>query len=631
MSHSARLTLRGRLDTLAGMTIRACPATLLASTPLAEAPRPFLDVGRSASGRVWRARLSGGDAEGALAIAQRHGLPDFVARVIAARGVRSEEAAAFLDPTLKGLMPDPATLAGMQVAAERLARAIAEREPVALIGDYDVDGAASAALMARFLKHFGLAPTVHIPDRLFEGYGPSVDAVRRLRAAGASLLITLDCGTTSHVALGEAAALGLDTLVIDHHQADEHLPSATAIVNPNRQDCLSGQGHLSAAGVTFLVLVATNRVLRGTRANVAEPPLMDWLELVALSTVCDVVPLIGLNRAYVVKGLAALRRRRLAGLRALGDVARLSGPATCHHLGFLLGPRINAGGRIGDAALGARLLMTDDDDEARAIAIQLDVLNAERQTLEALMLDQAVAAAERMVGEAAERPLILAASEAWHPGIVGLVASRLKDRYGRPAFALALGEAGTATGSGRSIPGVDIGSAVRAAVADGLLLKGGGHAMAAGLTVARDRIGELERFLAARIAEPVAEARGAETLLVDGAISASGATEALIEILERAGPYGSGNPAPCLVLPAHRIAFAEVVGPGRHVRAKLAAPDGSTLDAIAFRAAETPLGDALLKDRGRAVHVAGRLSLDHWNGAARPKLHIEDAAPLGTG
>jgi len=610
-----------------GMTIRAHPGEFGRS---AQPGAPFLGVERSLSSRVWRDRLCSLGAERALAIAQRHGLPDALARVLAGRGVAPEEAPAYLDPTVKALMPEPFTLAGMEAAAERLARAVRTREAVALIGDYDVDGAASAALMARFLRHFGLDPAIHIPDRLFEGYGPSLEAVRRLRREGASLLVTLDCGTTSFEALDEAAALGLETVVIDHHQADERLPAAAAVVNPNRQDCLSRQGHLSAAGVTFLVLVAANRLLRGgePHARAGEPPLLDWLEIVALSTVCDVVPLTGLNRAYVAKGLAGLRRRRMAGLSALADVARLSGPPSCHHLGFLLGPRINAGGRIGDAALGARLLLTDDAAEARSIAVQLEQLNAERQTLESLMLEQALQEAERRLAESPNRPLVLASSEAWHPGIVGLIASRLKERYGRPALALAVGEDGNATGSGRSVPGVDLGAAVRAALAEGLLLKGGGHAMAAGLTVARGRVGELEAFLAERLAETVAAARSGESLLVDGGCTAAGAGEGFIAALERAGPFGAGNPAPCFVLAAHRIAFAEVVGAGRHVRARLAAPDGTALDAIAFRAADTPLGQGLLAARGSGLHVAGRLQLDHWNGQARPKLHIEDAAAL---
>jgi single-stranded-DNA-specific exonuclease len=610
------------------MTIRARLAEAPASSEIEPQGRAVLGVERSATGRRWSDRLGGAAAERALAIAQRHGVPDLVARVVAGRGVAPEDAAGYLDPTVKSLMPEPYSLRDMERAAGRLARAVAGRERIALLGDYDVDGAVCVALAARFLGHFGLEPLVHIPDRVFEGYGPSLDAVRRLKAEGATLLVTLDCGTSSHAALAEAAALGLETVVIDHHQADEALPRALAVVNPNRQDDLSGQGHLSAAGVAFLVLVAVNRLLRGGKACISsgEPPLLDWLELVALSTVCDVVPLLGLNRAYVAKGLVGMRRRRLAGLRALQDVARLSGPPTCHHLGFLLGPRINAGGRIGDAALGARLLTTDDESVAQSIAIALDRYNAERQTLETLMLDQAMAQAERSLATEPDRPLILAASEAWHPGIVGIIASRLRERYGRPAFALAFGDGGLATGSGRSIPGVDLGTIVRSAAAEGLLVKGGGHAMAAGLTVARDRVVALEAYFSERLLQAVSAARTQQELLIDGALSAGAATFRLIDQIERAGPFGAGNPAPLFVLAGHRIAHADVVSAGNHLRARLAAADGSTLDAIAFRSAETPVGRSLLAARGGTLHVAGRLQLDHWNGNARVKLHVEDVA-----
>lgn len=585
----------------------------------------ILGVEASLGGRRWRDRLSAGAAQAALAMAQRHGLPEIVARVMAGRGVAADDAPAYLDPTLKTLLPEPYSLTDMEPAAERIASAVAGRERIAVFADYDVDGATSAALMLRFLRHYGLEPALYVPDRLTEGYGPNPAAIRALAERGTALLILVDCGTTSHDSLEEARRLGLDVVAVDHHQADETLPPTIALVNPNRQDDLSGLGHLAAVGVVFLVLVAVNRILRGR--GLGEAPLLSWLELVALGTVCDVVPLVGLNRAFVAKGLMALRARRFVGLRLLADLARVHGPIGCYHLGFLIGPRINAGGRIGRAEAGALLLSSDDEAEALNLARELDTLNAERQALERIMLEHATAQAEAALAADPDLPVLITSSADWHPGLVGLIASRLKERYSRPAFALALDETGAATGSGRSIAGVDLGAAVRAARAGGLLTKGGGHAMAAGLTAAAVDIPAVSAFFAERLGGAVALAWREDVLSMDGAMSAAGADIDLVRLLEKAGPYGAGNPNPRFVFPAHRIASAAIVGDG-HVRASLASGDGARLGGVAFRAAETPLGKALLEARGGALHVAGSLRLDHWNGREKVELHIADAALL---
>jgi single-stranded-DNA-specific exonuclease len=534
-------------------------ATVLALPPFAARRDAFLDVEASACGRIWRARLDERGSAQALAIVQRHGLPELLARVLAGRGVVVEEVPGFLDPTVRSLMPDPYVLTGMERAAGRIADAVVRNETVAIFGDYDVDGATSAALLASFLHHCGLAPIVHIPDRLFEGYGPNVEAIRSLAARGASLIVTVDCGTTSREPLEEAHRLGVDIVVVDHHQADEELPRAVAVVNPNRRDDLSGLGDLAAVGLTFMTVVAVNRTLRDRgfwTTERPEPDLLGFLHLVALGTVADVVPLRGLNRAFVAKGLTALRRREHVGSTALMDIARLSGPPEPWHLGFLLAPRINAGGRIGRADLGARLLMTDDAIEAGRIAAELDRLNRERQAIEQATLAQAEAEAMAALGLEEKGAVVVTAAEGWHPGVVGLVAARLKERYGRPAFAIALEPGGIGTGSGRSIAGVDLGAAVRRAVAEGLLLKGGGHAMAAGVTLRKDALAAFRAYLEEALGPAVHEVRRDQALLIDGALTARGATVELVAALERAGPFGAGNPAPVLALPAHSLVYA---------------------------------------------------------------------------
>ena len=598
---------------------------------LVPSSRLFLGVRQSFSGRLWRDRLDGPMTMQALAIAQRLGVPDLLARILAGRGVTVEDADAFLDPSLRRHMPDPDRLTDMEAAAELLAAAVMKRRRIAIFGDYDVDGATSAALLADWLQAAGLTSAIHIPDRIFEGYGPNIEAIARLRREGAELLVTVDCGTTSLDVLGEARRLGLDVLVIDHHQAGEALPAVNALVNPNRLDDLSGQGHLAACGVTFLVLVAASRLLRRRgwwTAARPEPDLMASLDLVALGTVADVVPLKGLNRAYVGRGLAVMRQRRRLGLRALMDVARLDGPPTPYHLGFLIGPRINAGGRIGDAALGARLLLTTDENEATEIAATLDKLNRERQTIESGMLDEALAEAQAALGIEERGAAIVTASERWHPGVAGLVAARLKERYGRPAFAIAFGEDGTGTGSGRSIAGVDLGKAVRTAVESLILVKGGGHAMAAGITIERASLGAFRQFLEETLASAVTAARANAGLDIDGALSASAATLALVESLEQAGPFGQGNPEPVFALPAHTVAFADPAG-GSHLRLRLKGADGGMLDAIAFRALGQPLGESLMAHRGKPVHVVGTLSIDRWGGREKLQLRVIDAASVG--
>ncbi|MBM3733805.1 MAG: single-stranded-DNA-specific exonuclease RecJ [Acidimicrobiia bacterium] len=607
----------------------------------------YLGVDASLTGRRWQLRAS--DERAALALAQRFGLPEVVGRVLAGRGVGLDQAAAFLDPTLRAALPDPSRLKDMDRACERLAAAIMGGEAIAVFGDYDVDGATSTALLSRYLKAVGARARIYIPDRIAEGYGPNAPALARLKREGAGVAITVDCGTGAHAALAAARADGLDVIVADHHAAEVDLPPAFAVVNPNRLDDGSGQGMLAAVGVVFLMLVGLNRALRAagwfkTRpdrgasidASVTplgvpshddsparpEPDLLQWLDIVALGTVCDVVPLIGLNRALVTQGLKVMAGRGNAGIAALADVAGLAEPPEAYHAGFVLGPRVNAGGRIGAPNLGARILATDDAAEAAELARKLDALNRERQAIEARVLDDAIAAIE---AEGGAHALAFAAGEGWHPGVVGIVAARLKERYNVPACVVALaGETGT--GSGRSVAGVDLGACVIAARQAGLLLKGGGHAMAAGFTAARDQLPALRAFLEERIATRVREARIVPTLSFDGSLRPDGATAELAEALARVGPFGSGNPEPRFALAAARIGYAAPAGDA-HVRLTIT-PDGPgrPLKAIAFRCLDTDLGRALLAAQGGMLHLAGKLRLDTWNGAAGVQLVVEDAA-----
>lgn len=589
----------------------------------ADDERALFDVTASVTGRRWRSRLDTAGEAVALAIAQRHGLPDVVSRVVAGRGIDVDAVETFLAPSLRTALPDPSILTDMDRAAARIADAVERGDPVGIVADYDVDGASSAAILDRYLGLVGRRPRVHVPDRISEGYGVGITAVDTLAEAGARLIVAVDCGTSSHAALAHAASLGLDVVVLDHHPASTVLPPAVALVNPNRQDDLSGLGHLCAAGVTFLAVVALNRELRrrGRFAGGREPDLLALLDLVALGTVCDVVPLTGLNRAFVSRGLAVMRLRANPGLSALADAARLSGPPAAWHLGFLLGPRINAGGRIGDSGLGARLLSTDDPVEAGRIAADLDTLNRIRQDVEA----EALAEADAMTLTLGDDPVVVVSGARWHPGVVGLVAARLKERTGRPAIAIS-GENGA--GSGRSISGVDLGAAIAAAVEAGHLAKGGGHAMAAGLTIAPDRIDGLRTFLCDRLGPAVEAARANAGLSVDAPLSAAAASPELVEMIEKAGPFGAGCPEPVFAFAGHRVVDALVVG-GSHVKVTLASGDGARLEAIAFRAAEAPLGRALLAARGSVRHVAGTLGIDVWGGGRKVVLRLLDVAEPG--
>jgi single-stranded-DNA-specific exonuclease len=562
-----------------------------------------------------------------MALSQRLGVPEVVGRVLAGRGVGIEDAEDYLNPSLRAALPNPSIFLDMDNAADRAARAIMAGETVAVFGDYDVDGATSSALLTRFFRAAGGKLLVYIPDRQKEGYGPNTAALLKLKAQGASLVITVDCGTTSHEPLRAATEAGLEVIVADHHKATEALPMAVAVVNPNREDELAGHEYLAAVGVTFLLVVAVNRRLRaaGWYRSRPEPDLLQWLDLVALGTVCDVVPLTGLNRAFVAQGLKVMARRGNIGLAALGDVARLEEAPGTYHAGFLLGPRVNAGGRVGRSDLGTRLLSTLDPEEARAIAEELDVLNSERQAIEAAVLDAALAqAAEMEMRQGGLGPVLIVTGEGWHQGVIGIVASRLKDKFRRPTLVIAQ-EGGRGKGSGRSVPGADLGRAVLAAVEAGILAKGGGHAMAAGLDIEAARVPDLEAFLAERLGPAVRAYGESNSLGFDGAIEARGATSETVGFLEQAGPYGSGNAEPRFAVTHVSLVKADIVGTD-HVRCIAAGEDGGRLKAIAFRSADTPLGAALLNHRGAQLHLAGRLRLDRWQGQDGVQLIIDDVA-----
>ncbi len=586
---------------------------------------PYLGVERSLTGRLWRAREA--DDRTALALAERFDLPEMVGRVLAGRGIGIDDADSYLDPTLKRLLPDPSHLKDMDAAVARLSRAITTGETVAVFGDYDVDGATSSALLKRFFAAAAGKLVVYIPDRMKEGYGPNAPALLKLKAGGAAVAVTVDCGITAHEPLAAAKQAGLDVVVVDHHVGELALPPAIAVVNPNRLDESSPHRQLAAVGVAFLLVVALNRALRKAGwygAARPEPDLKQWLDLVALGTVADVVPLTGVNRALVRHGLSVLARRGNAGLAALADVAVLKQTPAAYHLGFLLGPRVNAGGRVGEADLGARLLATDDPDEARKIALHLNDLNRERQEIERAVLDAAIARVEKMGGPGA---VVHVAAEGWHAGVIGIVASRLKDRYARPALVTAIGEDGVGKGSGRSVAGVNMGAAVIAARQAGLLLNGGGHAMAAGWTVAADKAEKFTAFIAERLGGKDGAPPRA-VIEIDAALQPSGATVALCGALAKLEPYGAGNPRPVFALPSARVTYANVVGTG-HVRCALIGAGGDRLNAIAFRTADTELGKALLRSGGTPLHLAGHVNLDTWNGEERVQLVIEDGAAVG--
>ena len=587
--------------------------------------KALLGVDRSLAGRKWRLRPA--DDADVAAIARRQGVPDALARVIAGRGVTPELAGQFMTPRLRDVFPDPSSLADMDKAVGLIWDAVEGGRRIAVFADYDVDGATSAAQLVRWLRHFGQDAEIYIPDRVEEGYGPSAAAFESLRSRGAELVVTLDCGAAAHDALRHGAGIGLDIVVIDHHLMDADFPPAAALVNPNRPDDNSGCGHLAAAGVTFVLLAALNREgrRRGRVTAANEPDLLQWIDLAALGTVCDVVPLTGLNRAITAQGLRAMSRWRQPGLQALAEIAGIDGDASTYHAGFLIGPRINAGGRVGKSDLGARLLTTDDSALAHRLARELDTLNTERRAIEAAVQDAALA---QLQAQGADRAIMVASGEGWHPGVIGVVAGRLKERFMRPVIVIGIDRQGgcaTGKGSGRSVKGVNLGGAIAAARAEGLLIAGGGHAMAGGLTVEPDRINELVAFLDDRLAPELAAATDAMALEADGLLTAAGATAELAELLERAGPYGQGNPEPRFVFERMRVSFAKRVGTD-HVRFTLADASGNTVQGISFRSADTPAGEALLHAGEGLWHVAGRLKCDTWQGRKRVQLQLDDLA-----
>jgi single-stranded-DNA-specific exonuclease len=579
-------------------------------------------VTSSILGQPWRWRGRSGEALGSGFVGD-----DLTRDLLMARGCPEDAVEAHRTPTIRAFLPDPSIFRDMDRAAERLADAVERGEAITVFGDYDVDGATSAALLIRLLRSLGVSARAYIPDRLMEGYGPSGEALVRLAAEGARLIVTVDCGAQAFEALAMAREAGVDVVVVDHHKCSAALPEAYAIVNPNRLDEGEGaaHGHLAAVGMAFLLGVATVRTLRNRgrfTGGRAEPRLIELLDLVALGTVADVAQLRGLNRAFVTQGLKVMAERRNLGLAMLVEVARLTRAPVCRDLGFALGPRINAGGRVGKSDLGVRLLTSEDPDEARAIAEELDRLNEERRAIEAIVTEAAEAAARAQD----DRAVIVVAGAGWHPGVIGIVAGRIKERCGRPAIVIATDTDGLGKGSGRSIGGVDLGAAVLAAKDAGLLVAGGGHAMAAGLTVAADRVAELAAFLDDRLRSDVARAREDRALLLDVVVAPGGVGASLVDALDAAGPYGAGWPAPRVAAGPVRVVKADVVGTG-HVRAVVSGADGRSIKAIAFRAADSALGQALLgAGPHRQLWIAGRAQIDEWGNRRAAELHLEDAA-----
>lgn len=584
--------------------------------------QPISQIPTSISGQSWCWR---GDRAGAAEADMRPG--DLVAQLLLARGCPREDLEAHRTPTIRQFLPDPSIFRDMDRAAARLADAVTGSEKVTVYGDYDVDGATSAALLIRLLGELGLKADYYIPDRLMEGYGPSGEALVRLAEGGSTLIVTVDCGAQAFEALGMARDAGVDVIVVDHHKCTTDLPPALALVNPNRldeNDEAAAHGHLAAVGVAFLLGVALVRELRGRGwfEDRPAPDLMGLLDLVALGTVADVAQLRGLNRAFVAQGLKVMARQANGGLLALAQASRLVRAPLCHDLGFALGPRINAGGRVGKSDLGVRLLTTGDAEEARLIAAELDRLNEERRAIEAMVQEQA----EQMAESQTNRAVMLVAGRGWHPGVIGIVAGRLKEKFGLPAIVIALDEDGTGKGSGRSIGGVDLGAAVLAAKDMGLLIAGGGHAMAAGLTVAGDRIDALHGFLDERLSGAVANARAERVLLLDALVAPRGVNPDLVRALDEGGPYGVGWPAPRIATGAVRLVKADIVGNG-HVRLVVSGQDGASIKAVAFRQAESALGQELLHgSRNRPLWLAGRAKIDEWGGGRSAEIHLDDAA-----
>ncbi|MEQ1548744.1 MAG: single-stranded-DNA-specific exonuclease RecJ [Chakrabartia sp.] len=586
-----------------------------------------LSFPRSITGQEWRWRGAAADGAGTSFGGSGFESDDLVTQLLLARGCSRESLEAYRNPSIRAFMPDPSIFQDMDTAAARLKHAVLTGENVTVFGDYDVDGATSAALLIRLLRDLGLDPQAYIPDRLMEGYGPSGAALVTIAQGGATLIVTVDCGAQAFEALDMAKAAGVDVIVVDHHKCAATLPAAFALVNPNRLDENSeaaGHGILAAVGVAWLLSAALIRVLRadGFFADRAEPKLLELLDIVALGTVADVASLRGLNRAFVAQGLKVMAGRRNVGLDALITASRLSRAPLCSDLGFALGPRINAGGRVGKSDLGVRLLTTNDAQEAREIAEELDRLNGERRLIEAGVQEEAETAA---LGQG-NRAVALVSGLGWHPGVIGIVAGRLKEKMNRPAIVIAVGEDGLGKGSGRSIAGVDLGAAILAAKDMGLLIAGGGHAMAAGLTVAADKIDALADFLDDRLSVTVAKASEDRAMLLDAVVAPGGVTPAFVEALEAGGPYGMGWPAPRIAAGPLRVIKADIVGTN-HVRAIMAGDDGRSLKCVAFRQGETELGQSLLNaPRDRRLWVAGRVKIDDWGSRPAAELHIDDAA-----
>jgi single-stranded-DNA-specific exonuclease len=618
------------------------PATRLLATQLARADTPvagegetaladggahlgYLGVTRSLSGRLWRERAA--DPE----LTRRHqlslGLSEPLARALAARGVLHEQGETYLNPTLKALFPDPSCFTDMDRAAEILVDALERKRPLVVFADYDVDGASSAAQLVRWFRAMGHDLPIYVPDRILEGYGPSPAAFRRLKAEGAELVITVDCGAAAHDALACAAEIGLEVVVIDHHlMRGDEIPKVAALVNPNRPDCVSAQGHLAAAGVTFVLLAALNREARkrGLYAERPEPDLRQWLDLAAMGAICDVTQLTGFNRALAAQGLKVMSGWKNPGLKALMDVAKGQGPASVFHVGFILGPRINAGGRIGRADLGARLLSTDDPQEAAALAAELDALNASRKEVEREVTEAAIQSIDRESNQG-EAPMLLVAADGWHPGVIGIVAGRLRERYRKPVVVVGVDRAANVgKGSGRSQPGVNLGRAVQAAFEEGLLLAGGGHAMAAGLSVRPDTIPELRAFLCERLAQETEAAAAEDGLDVDALVTTGGCDRALWQDFQRMAPFGPGNPEPVFAAADVRIERPMALR-GGHVRCTLVDQSGGKLKAVAWRVEDSETGRRLMTEGG-AIHVVGRLKPDDWQGRQGVEFEIDDVA-----
>ncbi len=574
----------------------------------------------SATGRLWQLREV--DERLVAAIAREHELPEIIARVLVARGIDSENVEDFLHPTLRSALPDPSHLLDMDKGVKRIADAIIKKEKIAIFGDYDVDGATSAALLARYFRTVGVNPVLYIPDRMKEGYGPNTKALLELRKQGVSVAITVDCGTLAFEPLAEAKKAGLDMIVVDHHLGEAKKPEAVAIINPNRLDETSQHPQLAAVGVAFLLLIAINRELRNRHffTSLPEPGIMEWLDIVALGTICDVVPLTGVNRALVAQGLKIMAGRRNVGIATVLDMAKSEEKPNVYSCGFIIGPRINAGGRVGKSDLGVRLLSTEDPEEAKNLATELEQYNAERKAIEAMVLEQAMSKAESMEENL---PLLVVAGQGWHPGVIGIVAGRLKDRFHKPVAVVAVND-GVGKASARSVTGVDLGAAVIAALEEGLLVAGGGHAMAAGFTVEEGKIPALTEFLKTKMDASIQQINVQKKFMLDGVVSIGGANVELLAHMEKLAPFGQANPNLRLWIKQVVNLRSDIVGEN-HIKTLLIDKVSNTkLSAISFRSVGTKLGDALLASYGKTIDVAGQLRLNEWNGKQSVDLTIED-------